>query len=61
MFELDGAKNLIYCENLAYLSKLFLDHKTLVLDMTPFLFYVLCEIYDNQYHLTGYFSKEKES
>ena len=25
--------------------------------MTPFMFYVLCEIYDDQYHITGYFSK----
>lgn len=61
MFELDGASNFVFCENLAYISKLFLDHKTLEYDMTPFMFYVLCEIYDNQYHITGYFSKEKES
>ena len=57
MFELDGASNFVFCENLAYISKLFLDHKTLEYDMTPFMFYVLCEIYDNQYHITGYFSK----
>lgn len=57
MFELDGAENSVFCENLAYISKLFLDHKTLEYDMTPFMFYVLCEIYDDQYHITGYFSK----
>jgi len=29
--------------------------------MSIFLFYVLCEIEDNEYHITGYFSKPKES
>jgi histone acetyltransferase MYST1 len=29
MFEVDGAKKKIYCQNLCYLAKLFLDHKTL--------------------------------
>ncbi len=28
-FEVDGHKNKIYCQNLCYLAKLFLDHKTL--------------------------------
>ena len=57
MFEVDGAKNPIYCENLSYLSKLFLDHKNIEYDTTVFLYYVLCEIVDDEYHLTGYFSK----
>jgi GNAT superfamily N-acetyltransferase len=41
------------------LAKLFLDHKTLYFDVSPFLFYVLTE--DNKYgsHIVGYFSKEK--
>jgi GNAT superfamily N-acetyltransferase len=54
-------KNPVYCENLCYLSKLYLDHKNLYWDMTPFLFFVLCEFDNNEYHITGYFSKEKES
>ena len=29
MFELDGAVEKIYCQNLCYFAKLFLDHKTL--------------------------------
>lgn len=29
--------------------------------MSIFLFYILCEIKDNEYHMTGYFSKPKES
>lgn len=46
MWELDGAKQQIYCENLSYISKLFLDHKTLYYDIDPFNFYVLTE-YDD--------------
>ena len=52
------------CQNLCYLAKLFLDHKTLEFDATPFLFYVLCErdpSKDKGYHIVGYFSKEKIS
>jgi GNAT superfamily N-acetyltransferase len=29
--------------------------------MSIFLFYILCEIEDNEYHITGYFSKPKDS
>ncbi|EGC37429.1 hypothetical protein DICPUDRAFT_76975 [Dictyostelium purpureum] len=32
MFEVDGKKNKIYCQNLCLLAKLFLDHKTLYYD-----------------------------
>lgn len=61
MFEVDGKKEKVYCENLCYLGKLFLDHKTLEWDVEPFLFYILCEYDDYGYHFVGYFSKEKES
>jgi len=44
VFEVDGTKNPVYCENLAFMSKLFLDHKNLHYDMSIFLFYILCEI-----------------
>jgi len=60
-FEVDGARNPIYCENLCYLSKLFLDHKNLLFDTTPFLYYVLTENDENGAHIVGYFSKDKES
>ena len=43
MFEVDGKSQHIYCEHLSYLSKLFLDHKTLESDVRPFLFYILTE------------------
>lgn len=43
MFEVDGAEQKEYSQNLCYLAKLFLDHKTLYYDVDPFLFYVMCE------------------
>ncbi|CAG9312332.1 unnamed protein product [Blepharisma stoltei] len=60
VFEVDGARNPCYCENLCYISKLFLDHKTLRYDVVPFLFYVLTEIDEFGCHFAGYFSKQKE-
>ncbi|MEW5308481.1 MAG: hypothetical protein WDW38_000438 [Sanguina aurantia] len=61
MFEVDGKKEKHYCQNLAYLAKLFLDHKTLYYDVDLFLFYILCEIDERGAHIVGYFSKEKAS
>uniref|UniRef100_A0A7S0MTP5 Histone acetyltransferase n=1 Tax=Pyramimonas obovata TaxID=1411642 RepID=A0A7S0MTP5_9CHLO len=58
-FEVDGKKEKIYCQNLCYLAKLFLDHKTLYYDVDLFLFYVLCHVDERGYHVVGYFSKEK--
>mmetsp|Transcript_39278 Transcript_39278/g.111203 ORF Transcript_39278/g.111203 Transcript_39278/m.111203 type:complete len:515 (+) Transcript_39278:278-1822(+) len=59
MFEVDGHKNKVYCQNLCLLSKLFLDHKTLYYDVDLFLFYVMCECDERGAHIVGYFSKEK--
>ncbi|KAF4975802.1 hypothetical protein FZEAL_7462 [Fusarium zealandicum] len=59
VFEVDGRKNPVYCQNLCLLAKLFLGSKTLYYDVEPFLFYVLCEYDDTGYHFVGYFSKEK--
>jgi GNAT superfamily N-acetyltransferase len=61
VFEIDGSRNIAYCENLCYISKLFLDHKNLSYDVEPFLFYVLTEADQYGCHIAGYFSKEKES
>jgi histone acetyltransferase MYST1 len=61
MFEVDGKKNKIYCQNLCLLAKLFLDHKTLYYDVEPFLFYIMCECDSRGCHMMGYFSKEKNS
>lgn len=60
VFEVDGAKEQIYCQNISLISKLFLDHKTLYYDTKIFLFYVLCEVYDDGYRFVAYFSKEKD-
>jgi histone acetyltransferase SAS3 len=59
VFEVDGRKNPVYCQNLCLLAKLFLGSKTLYYDVEPFLFYILCEYDDLGYHFVGYFSKEK--
>ncbi|KAL5249159.1 hypothetical protein ACHWQZ_G018115 [Mnemiopsis leidyi] len=59
LFEVDGAKNKLYCRNLCLLAKMFLDHKTLYYDVEPFLFYVLTLNDNYGSHLVGYFSKEK--
>jgi len=61
MFEVDGFDERIYCQNLCYIAKMFLDHKTLYYDVDPFLFYVLCEVDERGFHPVGYYSKEKYS
>ncbi|KAF5680365.1 histone acetyltransferase [Fusarium heterosporum] len=61
VFEVDGRKNPVYCQNLCLLAKLFLGSKTLYYDVEPFLFYVLCEYNETGYHFVGYFSKEKRA
>ncbi|KAH9306918.1 hypothetical protein KI387_011322, partial [Taxus chinensis] len=61
VFEVDGEKNKLYCQNLCLLAKLFLDHKTLYYDVDSFLFYILTELDEHGHRLVGYFSKEKYS
>lgn len=61
IFEVDGRKSKIYCQNLCLLAKMFLDHKTLYYDVEPFLFYVVTEVDELGAHFVGYFSKEKRS
>jgi histone acetyltransferase HTATIP len=61
LFELDGKAEPEFANNLALLSKLFLEHKALDCDMTPFLFYVLCQVTQFGCEVLGYFSKEKIS
>lgn len=61
LFELDGKAEPDFANNLALLSKLFLEHKALDCDMTPFLFYVLCQVTSFGCEVLGYFSKEKIS
>jgi len=44
VFEVDGRRNKIYCQNLCLLSKMFLHQKSLFYDVEPFLFYVMTEV-----------------
>lgn len=59
VFEVDGRKNPVYCQNLCLLAKLFLGSKTLYYDVEPFLFYVMTELDELGCRFVGYFSKEK--
>eukprot|EP00730_Choanoeca_flexa_P014171 TRINITY_DN6100_c0_g1_i1.p1 TRINITY_DN6100_c0_g1~~TRINITY_DN6100_c0_g1_i1.p1 ORF type:complete len:578 (+),score=137.04 TRINITY_DN6100_c0_g1_i1:120-1853(+) len=59
LWEVDGEKAKLYCQNVCLLARLFLDHKTLYYDVEPFLFYVLTARDDDGAHFIGYFSKEK--
>jgi hypothetical protein len=59
MWEVDGAREKQYCQNLAYIAKMFLDHKTLKFDVDPFHFFVMTERSATGHHVVGYFSKEK--
>lgn len=59
VFEVDGKSNKGYSQNLCLLAKLFLDSKTLFLDVEPFFFYVLTKNDRKGNHFVGYFSKEK--
>lgn len=43
MFEVDGNKEVLYCQNLCLLTKFFIEHKTIYYDTYPFYFYILCE------------------
>lgn len=59
VYEADGGKCKLYCQNLCLLAKLFLDHKTLYYDVEPFLFYILTKNDKVGSRIVGYFSKEK--
>uniref|UniRef100_A0A6P6Y5S8 histone acetyltransferase n=1 Tax=Dermatophagoides pteronyssinus TaxID=6956 RepID=A0A6P6Y5S8_DERPT len=61
VWEVDGGICKIYCENLCFLSKLFLDHKTLKHCVSLFMFYILTDICEDGFRIVGYFSKEKYS
>ncbi|KAI5474820.1 hypothetical protein MNV49_002374 [Pseudohyphozyma bogoriensis] len=61
VWEVDGRKSKIYCQNLCLLAKMFLDHKTLYYDVEPFLFYVMTLSDAVGAKFVGYFSKEKRS
>eukprot|EP00096_Caligus_rogercresseyi_P009270 TRINITY_DN3114_c0_g1_i1.p1 TRINITY_DN3114_c0_g1~~TRINITY_DN3114_c0_g1_i1.p1 ORF type:complete len:443 (+),score=157.89 TRINITY_DN3114_c0_g1_i1:877-2205(+) len=59
VFEICGRRYKQYCQSLCLLAKFFLDHKTLYIDVEPFLFYVMTIADSEGCHIVGYFSKEK--
>jgi len=61
IWEVDGAKDKLYCQNLSLFGKLFIDIKTLFFDTDNFLFYMLTDADSQRDHVLGFFSKEKFS
>lgn len=62
IWEVDGAQETLYCQNLSLFGKLFIDHKTIYFDVEPFVFYVLTDAANASFdHALGFFSKEKIS
>ncbi|KAF5385612.1 hypothetical protein D9757_006804 [Collybiopsis confluens] len=61
IWEVDGVKEKLYCQNLSLFGKLFIDIKTLFFDCDPFLFYILTDATSSSDHMIGFFSKEKIS
>ncbi|AGO11478.1 AaceriACR236Wp [[Ashbya] aceris (nom. inval.)] len=63
IWEIDGREQVIYCQNLCLIAKLFLNSKTLYYDVEPFVFYLLTENVKSgqglKFNVVGYFSKEK--
>jgi histone acetyltransferase HTATIP/histone acetyltransferase MYST1 len=61
IWEVDGAKDKLYCQNLSLFGKLFIDIKTLFFDCDNFLFYIMTDADSQRDHVLGFFSKEKIS
>ncbi|KAF5376893.1 hypothetical protein D9615_007224 [Tricholomella constricta] len=59
IWEVDGSKQKLYCQNLSLFGKLFIDVKTLFFDCDNFLFYILTESTSKQDHMLGFFSKAR--
>ncbi|KAJ7705301.1 acyl-CoA N-acyltransferase [Mycena rosella] len=61
IWEVDGAQQKLYCQNLSLFGKLFIDVKTLFFDCDNFLFYMMTDADSQKDHVLGFFSKEKVS
>lgn len=64
VWEVDGEDQKLFAQNLSLFAKLFLDHKSVLFDVSFFLYYLL--VYTDpddaaDYRILGYFSKEKMS
>ncbi|KAK2952293.1 putative Histone acetyltransferase KAT8 [Blattamonas nauphoetae] len=53
-----SGREIVYCQNLCLLMKLFIEHKTLFYDIESFAFFVLCEVDDEGAHIVAAFSKD---
>eukprot|EP00505_MAST-04D_sp_SCG-Rhode-Island_P004598 Stramenopile-MAST_4_protein_4598 len=60
-FEIPGKEHPVYCQNLCLFAKLFIEHKTLYYDVTPFTFYIVTEYDEDGHHPVAYYSKENHS
>ena len=64
VWEVDGDEHKLFAQNISLFAKLFVDHKSVFFDVASFLFYILAFTDPNDpenYHILGYFSKEKLS
>lgn len=62
IWEIDGAQEPLYCQNLSLFGKLFIDHKSVFFHVEGFLFYVLCDAATSRRdQVMAFFSKEKLS
>lgn len=64
VWEIDGEEHKLFAQNISLFAKLFVDHKSVFFDVASFLFYILAFTDPNDpenYHILGYFSKEKLS
>lgn len=70
IYEVDGEKDVLFCQNLSLFAKLFLDNKSVFFDVTGFKYFLL--VYTppsptdplapvQRSHIVGFFSKEKMS
>ncbi|KAK3385000.1 histone acetyltransferase-like protein [Podospora didyma] len=77
IWEVDGEKDVLFCQNLSLFAKLFLDNKSVFFDVTGFNYFLLvhtppapppdpnspdlAETVGPRSHIVGFFSKEKMS
>jgi hypothetical protein len=76
IWEVDGEKDVLFCQNLSLFAKLFLDNKSVFFDVTGFNYFLLvytpsvsqlstpagsAEGGNPRHHIVGFFSKEKLS
>ncbi|KAK4051620.1 hypothetical protein OIV83_002760 [Microbotryomycetes sp. JL201] len=61
IYEIDGADEKLYCQNLCLFGKLFIEHKYIFFDVEGFMFYIVTEKSFTRDSPVAYFSKEKNS